>query len=235
MMTILVILAIGIAVWAAIVFGSRSPKSNWVPVATAVMVGLSVYFLKGMPGYPDHPVQRQLQGADFGEVLEDPRKGMIDRFSSVNGWLVTSDGLIRTGDTQSATMMLQQGIRRHPESLDLWLAFANALVAHGRGQMTPAAAMAFDKAARLNPDHPGPPFFAGLALAQSGDYAGARRLWTQLKDRSPADAPWLEDLNRRLAALPPAESPQAPSSTSGNASPATDATETAQSRPAESR
>ena len=234
MMTILAILAIGIAVWAAIVFGSRAPKSNWVPVATAVMVGLSVYFLKGLPEYPGHPVKRQLQGADYGQVLDDPRKGMVDRFSSVNGWLITSDGLMRTGDTQSATLMLQQGIRLHPESLDLWLAFANALVAHGRGVMTPAAAMAYDKAARLNPDHPGPPFFAGLALAQGGDYAGARRLWTQLKERSPADAPWLTDLNQRLDALPPAESPVPPPA-SGNSPVAPDATETASSRPVESR
>lgn len=206
MTTILIIIGIAVLLWVGIVLAGRNRKRSWFPVGMTIAIGLSLYFVTGMPQYPDHPVQRSLRGSDFGSVIEDPRKGMIDRFSSVNSWLVTSDGLIRTGDTQSATLLLQQGIRRNPDSLDLWLAFANALVAHGGGVMTPAAAMAYDKAARLNPAHPGPPFFAGLALAQSGDYAGARALWTRLMEHTPADAPWREDLEKRLADLPAPES-----------------------------
>ena len=206
MTVILFLLGAGILIWAAIVFGSRSTRAMWIPVGGAIMIGLAVYLMVGRPNYPGHPVAHSLAGADFGLPIADPRKGMVDRFSSVNSWLATSDGLIRTGDTQSATELLQQGIRRNPDNIDLWLAFANALVAHSKGVMTPAAAMAYDKAARLNPDHPGPPFFAGLALAQSGDFAGARKLWTELLQRTPADAPWRDDLTQRLASLPRSES-----------------------------
>jgi cytochrome c-type biogenesis protein CcmH/NrfG len=39
----------------------------------------------------------------------------------------------------------------------------NALVLHADGMMTPAAELAFQRAAKLAPDHPGPKFFYGLA------------------------------------------------------------------------
>jgi cytochrome c-type biogenesis protein CcmH len=73
--------------------------------------------------------------------------------------------------------------------------------------MSPAAALAFDEAARRDPTHPAPPFFAGLALAQGGDLKGADIVWSQLLARSPADAPWRRDLEIRLAQLHAAMGP----------------------------
>ena len=54
--------------------------------------------------------------------------------------------------------------------------------------MTPAAQLAFQRAARIAPDHPGPPFFYGLALAQGGNYAEAERIWRQLLASAPESA-----------------------------------------------
>ena len=51
------------------------------------------------------------------------------------------------------------------------------------------------------PDSPGPPFFLGLALAQSGRLDDARALWFDLLQRSPADAPWRAGLQERLGQL----------------------------------
>jgi cytochrome c-type biogenesis protein CcmH len=42
----------------------------------------------------------------------------------------------------------------------------------------------------------------GLALAQSGQFAQARAIWTELLKRAPADAQWKADLEQRLAQLP---------------------------------
>ncbi len=120
----------------------------------------------------------------------------------------------RTGKTALAAQTLEKGLERYPDNVDLWVGLGNALVAHGGGVMSPAAALAFDEAAKRDPNHPAPPFFAGLAMAQSGDLKGADAVWSQLLARTPPDAPWRADLEMRLAqlrqAMGPDLSPNAP-------------------------
>ena len=237
-MTIAIILAIGAFVWVGIVLASQgrgrarasAPDeaneqdasagpakrklrlAGGLPVAIALMLGISVYMLTGQPGYPGAPVQQSDELKGFGEPIEDPRAGFVDRFSPMASWLAASDGLIRSGKPLLAARLLQQGVRQYPDNLDLWLAYANALVVNGGDRMTPPAALAYERAAAINPDHPGPPFFSGLALASSGDFEGARARWTALLERSPERAPWREDLLNRIAALPPA----VPAASGGN-------------------
>ena len=56
-------------------------------------------------------------------------------------------------------------------------------------------------AADIAPQHPGPPFFMGLALAQSGRLAEARTIWAALLERAPAEASYRGDLESRLARI----------------------------------
>jgi cytochrome c-type biogenesis protein CcmH len=92
-------------------------------------------------------------------------------------------------------------VEKEPKNGEAWLAMANALVSHADGTLSPAALYAFRRAAIAAPDHPGPPFFLGLAMAQSGRMAEARDLWAQLLEDTPADAPWRADLESRLNRL----------------------------------
>ncbi len=213
MSMILLALALGILAWVLVVRPWRKPRIGVVPVAVAVMFGLSGYLLLGRPGLASSPHRAPASQADFGQELHDPRGGMTDRFGDAAQWLAASDGMMRSGDTLAAAQFLQQGVSVHPDNVDMWIGFGNALVAHAGGVMTPAAAAAFDKAAAISPNHPGPPFFAGLALAQSGDIEGARAVWNELLRRTPTDAPWRDDLTDRLAALPPAAAPAGPQNT----------------------
>ncbi|MGZ8997798.1 MAG: tetratricopeptide repeat protein, partial [Allosphingosinicella sp.] len=77
----------------------------------------------------------------------------------------------------------------------------NALVVHADGMMTPAAQLAFQRAAQLAPDHPGPRFFYGLSLAQGGQYDEAERIWRALLASAPADASYRPVVEERLRAL----------------------------------
>lgn len=216
MTAIVTILALGLIVWAATLLAGRLPAAARLPLGIAIMLGLTGYLLVGQPGAAGVPVARAAP-AGFGDALEDPRNGMTDRFGDAAQWLGMSDGLLRNGNSLAAAQLLQQGLRRHPRNIDLWVGFGNALVAHSGGIMTPAAAMAFDKAADIDPAHPAPPFFAGLALAQGGDLAGARMIWQQLLDRSAPDAPWRADLEQRLAQMPQSAAPASPAApTQGN-------------------
>jgi cytochrome c-type biogenesis protein CcmH len=51
------------------------------------------------------------------------------------------------------------------------------------------------------PDHPGPPYFLGLALAQSGRFDEALTLWRRLLQNTPPDAPWRADLTDKIGRL----------------------------------
>lgn len=204
------IMAVFLAAWAlglALLMGGRMPRAARVPVAVTMMLGMAAWLLAGQPGVAGAPVAAP-ENESFGEALGDPRQGMSDRFGPAAQWLGLSDAMMRRGRTQQAAEVLAQGLRRHPRNVDLWVGYGNALVAHADGLMTPAAAMAFDRARAIDPTHPAPAFFAGLALAQSGDIEDARTVWQELLDRAPANAPYRADLERRLAQLPAA--PAAP-------------------------
>ena len=92
-------------------------------------------------------------------------------------------------------------VEKDPNNGEAWLAMANALVSHADGQLTPAALYAFQHASSAAPENPGPTFFLGLALAQSGRLDEAKQLWSELLQRSPPDAPWRSDLEMRLGRL----------------------------------
>jgi cytochrome c-type biogenesis protein CcmH len=84
---------------------------------------------------------------------------------------------------------------------DIWVGLGNALFVHGGGVMNPAPRFAFEKAKALSPDHPGPAFFLGLGLIQEGKTDEAAALWQGLLDRAPKDAPFRDDLQKRVDIL----------------------------------
>ena len=178
------------------------PRAAWEPVGAALCIGLAGYALMGSPGLPGSPTRA---AADLPEIDEEAirqRNAMGQRFGDAAAWLMAADGAMRAGLKQSAVTFIKSGLREHPNDPDLWVGLGNALVVHGDGLVSPAAQFAFQRAAQLSPEHPGPPFFMGLALAQSGQVDRARAIWQELLARTPPDAPWRADLEARLAQLP---------------------------------
>lgn len=186
---------------ALLIWMGKIPSAARPLVGAAVMLGMAGYALQGSPSLAGKPVVRAKELQGFGEEITDRQQGMQDRYGPAAMWIGMSDGFMRTGKTELAAKALEKGLRKYPDNVDLWVGLGNALVAHGGGMMSPAAALAFDQAVRRQPDHPAPPFFAGLAMAQSGDFLGAERVWTNLLSRTPNGAPWEADLKMRLKQL----------------------------------
>jgi cytochrome c-type biogenesis protein CcmH len=200
-MTWVIILAIAVAVFAVLVFVLKLPRAGWEIAGAALLFGLAGYAMQGHPGQPGAPKAAvENQHTADAELLHQ-RQQMGDKFGEGQSWLVVSDALAREGQFRAAADFLGQAVRKHPDDADLWVALGNALTGHSDGAITPAAQFAFRRAAVINPDHPGPPFFMGLALAQSGHLVEARAMWADLLKRTPEGAPFRTDLAARLGRL----------------------------------
>ena len=189
------------AVFAGLVLVLKLPRATWELTGAALLFGLAGYALQGHPGLagaPKAPVEDQ-QTAD-AELLRQ-RQAMGSKFGQGQSWLVVSDALSRQGQFRAAADFLGHAVQQHPDDADLWVALGNALIGHSEGMISPAAKFAFMRAARIDPNHPGPPFFLGMALAQSGHLAEARAMWADLLARSGPDAPFRADLLARLARI----------------------------------
>lgn len=179
----------------------RVPRMSWELIGAALLLGLAGYAWQGRPALAGHPVQGRDALAEVDPALIEQRKAMSGRFGGEQQWLDTADSYGRNISARAAVVVMLGGVREYPKSADMWVGLGNALVNHSEGMITPAAQYAFQQGANLSPEHPGPPFFMGLALAQSGQLARAEALWSELLARAPAEAPWRADLETRLGAL----------------------------------
>lgn len=188
--------ATGLALWR-----SRKLDRNALELTgAALLLALAGYAWQGSPTVPGNPV-KAVDAADTGEVPADLRKTFASSMNAEGQWLSLADALIQAGRPRAAVSLLAEATRKAPDNPDVWVGLGNALVVQGGGQLSPAAQFAFERAATISPNHPGPPFFLGLGLAQAGKLDEAGEVWRALLARAPADAPWKADLEARLAQI----------------------------------
>jgi cytochrome c-type biogenesis protein CcmH len=166
--------------------------------AATLVLGASGYALQGNPSLAGAPAH----GSEGRDVfpLTDARHAFFGHFTPAESWLLMSEALARDGKSEDAVGILQNAVRRYPGDPQLWIGLGNALVDHSRG-LTPPAELAYKRAAEMAPGHPGAPFFYGLALARSGDRAGALAVWQEVLKTAPADAEWRPLVEQGVKAL----------------------------------
>ena len=169
--------------------------------AAALLFAVAGYAWQGSPTLPGQPAPPNQDVMQPDTAFATERANLMERFGNEAQWLDFADALHRMGRDQMAVVAIKSGLRKYPRSADLWVGLGNALVTHAGGMISPAAQFAFDRAAAIAPDHPGPPFFLGLAYAQAGQIDKAEAVWRELLARTPADAPWRADLVQRLAVI----------------------------------
>lgn len=195
---LIVLLAVAFGLLAR--FGNL-PRTGLELLGAALLVGLAGYAWQGSPGQPGTPItSREAAGKVDAAAMTSLRK-LRTGAGEEGAWLDMGDALTRAGATPEAVLAIRSGIRDHRNSPDLWVGLGNALIAHGDGVISPAAMFAFQHAASLSPEHPGPAFFYGLALAQQGLLEQAAQVWRELLSRTPPNAPWRADLVARIGAI----------------------------------
>lgn len=190
-------LAVGGALWR---FAARD-KAALQFLGAALLLALAGYAWQGRPGLAGRPkpppVREQHADSEFAQTRED----LLGRFDRAGTYLTIAESFQRRGDTKSGVDAIRAGLRGSPNDADLWVGLGNALVIHNDGMMSPAAQLAFDRAAQIAPDHPGPRYFYGLALAQGGNFDAAEQIWSELIAQAPPEAEYREMIEERLAQL----------------------------------
>lgn len=171
-------------------------------LGAAMLLALAGYAWQGRPGLAGAPkappsTREPAQESEFTRIRED----MMGQFNAAAAWMRIAERYQQDGDTQGGAQILQSAIRQSPNNPDLWVGLGNALVMHSNGMMTPAAELAFARAAQISPEHPGPPFFRGLALAQGGRYDEAEQVWREILANAPESAEWRDTVREQLRAL----------------------------------
>jgi cytochrome c-type biogenesis protein CcmH/NrfG len=197
MVMLLLAAAVFVAVWR---FG-RLDRAGLQILGAALLLAVAGYAWQGSPGLPGSPKRAVEHKAVPESAFASMRGAMLGRFDSADRWLTMAEAYSRDGDTRGAADIIRAGLKAHPDNATLWVGYGNALVMHAGGLMTPAAQLAFDRAAKLAPDHPGPKFFYGLSLAQSGRLADAEKVWRDLLATAPPDAQWRAQVEQQLQLL----------------------------------
>jgi cytochrome c-type biogenesis protein CcmH/NrfG len=198
------ILAVGAIVLFAFWKFARFDRGTLQLAAAALLLASAGYAWQGRPSLAGKPAPPPVRVAKPDSAFADTRKAMLGSFDNANAWLTMAESYQTQGDTQSGAEILQSAVRKWPNDPDLWVGLGNALVIHAGGMMTPSAELAFRRASKIAPEHPGPKFFFGLALAQGGKFDEAENLWRGLLETAPADASWRPMVEQRLAMLGPA-------------------------------
>jgi cytochrome c-type biogenesis protein CcmH/NrfG len=180
---------------------ARLPRGSGGFIVAAMLLALAGYAWQAKPNLAGSPRAAPDEAMMPDTPFATQRLNMLQRFGTVGQWLDFADALDRMGERRAAVSALNNAISQNPGSADLYVGLGNALTVHAGGMVTPAARLAFERAAEIAPNHPGPPFFFGLALAQAGQVEEAARVWRELLERSPAEAPYRADLEQKIAQL----------------------------------
>ncbi len=195
------LIALALVAFVLAAFVVKLPRSGWALFGAALLFGLAGYALQGSPGLAGSP---KLAGAknDAGNfALVDARRQMFNPDRAPSRYVTVADGFARRGQFEDAAGILSGAVSQNSNDGEAWLALANALVEHADGSLTPAALYAYGQAQEVLPGHPGPSYFLGVSLIRSGQPVEARKLWAETLERAPADAPWRQQMEERLARL----------------------------------
>ena len=201
-MSWLPVIALALVAFFAIAVVLKASRAGWEAIGAALLLGIAGYALQGSPGLPGAPKAPAEQMKSDGNLAVTARQQLgKGQGGTQSNWQIIGDAMARNGQYGDAAGLLLGAVEQNPNNVDAWLALGNALTSHAEGNLSPAALYAYRRAEQADPDHPGPPFFLGLALAQSGQLTEGRKLWADLLARSPKDAPWRADLEARLREL----------------------------------
>lgn len=145
------------------------------------------------------PEKNAAQLDDVQTMIERLAKRLKDNPNDGEGFRMLGWSYVMTGKPELAIDPYKQAVRLLPSNPLVLSGYGEALVGVAGGKVTNEAKGLFENALKLDPTEPRAMHFEALWLAQNGQEKQALDKWIVLANSGPADAPWQEDVRRRIA------------------------------------
>ena len=181
-------------------------------LALLVVVPLSafgLYLTFGQPSMPDQPLAsraKQLNEATQGrsqivDMIAKLERQMQATPDDPNGWALLGKSyraMGRFSDALGALKKLAELTNNDPEALVM---LAETMVEMDQGSVSLKAVELLQAVKKQDPSDPRPYFYIGLERQQKEDLQGAVNEWAALLNHSPSNAPWVGEMQNRIAQL----------------------------------
>lgn len=171
------------------------------------LTGAVIFYQKlGSPNLAASPTQNMAEQipanaanmSQLDDQLAQVRQRLESEPDSVEGWRLLARINSQLGRYQPSAEAYSQLSRIEPKNADWWILYGEAMIQMANGRVTPAAKHSLQTGLMLMPQHPAGRFYLGQALAQEGNHQAALDVWTDLRDDSTPDAPWMQPLTARI-------------------------------------
>lgn len=178
-----------------------------------VALVLGIYAILGRPDLPDQPLaDRQADIANERASMQQMRAASISAFQKaqeateanpddIGNWLDLADKASILNDYETELFALGMALKIAPDSTPLMAIQAEAMVRAAEGQVTLPVRERLAIILEQDPTQPRALFLTGLAAYQDGRKKLALKVWQQLLDGLPEDAPALPMLKAQIAAI----------------------------------
>ena len=191
---VLALLVLGLLAWPV-----RIGRPALMLVGAALFTAAAGYAWQGSPGLPGAPTSEEGRPMRPDSLYASERQRFLNHYGETGVALGTADAFNRMNEDEAAAWLLRNAIAKRPKDPDLRIGYAHALFVLAHGQVTPAVALAFDRADALaRADNPTSAYFRGLAYLEAGDLDGAQRVWRALRAALPAGSPWAKPIDERI-------------------------------------
>ena len=211
----------------------RAPKG-----LTLAALGLSVaalagafglYWLIGVPGFPDMPLKARIEAADkaretrmsqakaeaavtpqkveldprLADLIEKLRSEVAKRPGDLKGHELLTTYEARSGNYRAAyeNQIKVIGIKGDSATGDDYSTLAELMIIAAGGYVSPEAEKALKRALTMEPRNGAARFYSGMMFAQNGRPDVAFDIWRALLEESNPDAPWVGPIRERIEEL----------------------------------
>jgi cytochrome c-type biogenesis protein CcmH len=189
---------------------AKARSRNRLAAVALVVIGVPaivfpLYVFLGQPQMPDEPLASRepttQAAAHIEAAVAGVEKHLIEHPEDGRGWAVLAPVYMRLERYEDAAHAYSEALRLLGEDPARRAAYGEALVAAAGGVVTDKAHEAFGKALACDPKQPQARFYLALAAEQDGKKDDAIRAYEALAADAPPDAPWLGEVQSRVAAL----------------------------------
>jgi cytochrome c-type biogenesis protein CcmH len=181
-----------------------SARAAMIVVATLVpLLALGLYLLYGSPRLPDQPLAARLEdpanSQNLAALVARVEARLREHPDEGEGWDVVAPVYLGAQRYQDAADAYGEAIRLLGPTAKRLSGQGQALVLANNGVVTEEARGLLTRAVDLDPSLIEPRILLAIAKEQDGDFSGAVADWRGLLDKAPADAPWRQMVEQRIA------------------------------------